>query len=112
MGPIYRLRFFFDAGSGACLWSGSDAANERFGYNVDHHALPLPGETATLLDDLLDRYDASFPWDDPASGEPRWSDADEQRFRADVAAAIAQVRRELGGDFDVVDESRLNPPEG
>ncbi|MFC6661259.1 hypothetical protein [Deinococcus multiflagellatus] len=36
----YRLRFFFDTGSGICLWAGDPATEARYGLAVDPQTLP------------------------------------------------------------------------
>ena len=39
---IYLFRYFFDAGSGVCLWSANDAAREKFDYAIELQSLDLP----------------------------------------------------------------------
>ncbi|HEV2461879.1 MAG TPA: hypothetical protein VGS80_26275, partial [Ktedonobacterales bacterium] len=40
----YRIRFFFDYGSGICLWAGNALTRERFGYPIEaEHLRPLAG---------------------------------------------------------------------
>jgi hypothetical protein len=62
---IYELRYFFDYGSGICLWSSNEVANKRFGYPVELEDLGLPSDVENLAIDLLRRFDMSFNWDDP-----------------------------------------------
>jgi hypothetical protein len=64
-----RLRFFFDAGAGVCLWAQDEAAKARFGYPVEADALDIPVELRAELEQLVTDYDDTFPWDDPGSGE-------------------------------------------
>ena len=101
---MMRLRFFFDAGSGTCLWAGDDAARERFGYAIDAETLPLSPATRDALDTLIRRHDESIDWDDPAGPSP-WTADEHERFSTDVRAVLDRVRSELGPGFDVVDES-------
>lgn len=35
-----RLRFFFDSGSGVCLWAGDAFTEDRYGLAVEAGALP------------------------------------------------------------------------
>ena len=101
---MYRLRFFFDYGSGVCLWTANDAARARFGdYPVLLADLPLSPETVRAGEDLLTRYDTSLDWDDPAGPSP-WPEEAWPPFHADVRALLARLRRELGPAFEVVDE--------
>lgn len=95
----FVLRFFFDAGSGICLWSGNDAARERFDYPVELDDLPLSEETREAAAALLARYDAQFNWDDPAS-----DGADDPQFNAAARAVLERIRAELGPEFEVRDE--------
>jgi hypothetical protein len=40
------LRFFFDAGSGVCLWAYDAEAKARFGYPVEAEMLDIPQSCA------------------------------------------------------------------
>lgn len=102
----FVLRFFFDPGSGICLWAGNDAASDRFGYAVDLDAVPLTDSTRRAAEELLRRFDGSIDWNDPAGPSP-WSESDEASFGADARALLERIRAELGDDFEVRDESRL-----
>lgn len=64
-----RLRFFFDAGAGACLWAQDEDAKARFGYTVEAGDLEIPAELRAEIEQLVADYDDTFPWDDPGSGE-------------------------------------------
>jgi hypothetical protein len=101
-GP-YVLRFFFDAGAGVCFWAGNDAARAEFGYAVDLDSIPLTAETRAAVGVLMDRYDASFNWDDPG-GESLWSPTAENAFFADARQLVDKVREELGPTFEIRDE--------
>jgi hypothetical protein len=102
---VYRFRFFFDPGSGTCLWSANDAAQERFDYPVDHHELPLSPETLARLEALVDRFDGCLDWDDPG-GPGGWSVDDARRFEADADVELERLRAELGEAFEIVAEHR------
>jgi hypothetical protein len=105
----YVLRFFFDAGSGVCLWSGNKAAEERFDYPVETAKLGLPPDLEREIEQLITDYDADFPWDDPGTRDPkrleflRLNEAGINR-RAD--ALLPRLREALGPDFEVVDQRR------
>lgn len=104
----YRLRFFFDAGSGTCLWAGNDAARERFGYWIDPDELPLSGECRERLQAIVARYDESIDWDYPPDS-PVWSEEDEARFGREARELVEELRGELGSEFEIVDEMKLAP---
>ena len=100
---MYRLRFFFDHGSGVCLWTANDAARERLGdYPVLLEDLPLSPETVQEGEGLLTRYDTSLDRDDPGGPSP-WRDEDVVAFHAAAVAFLARLRRELGPAFEIVD---------
>lgn len=66
-----RLRFFFDAGSGVCLWAHDAETKERFGYAVELDDLNLPPVLRTEIAQLIADYDATIDWDDPGrTAEP------------------------------------------
>jgi hypothetical protein len=103
MRPKYTIRYFFDGV--VCLWSGNECARERFGYNVDHHKLPLSPETVAKIDNLLAWYDTSLNWEYPPHPGP-WRQEECDRFNQVERAILETIRCELGEEFIVVDEHR------
>jgi len=104
MTPHYRLRFFFDAGSGVCLWSGNATTSARYGIAILPEQLPLSPYTQRWVNQLVAQYDTSLNWDDPTGPSP-WSPAECEHFNATAARALlSQIRAQLGEDYDVVDE--------
>jgi hypothetical protein len=101
----YLLRYFFDPGSGTCLWSANDAAQERYDYPVWIDRLPVPQETRDRVMAIVDWYDRGLDWNDPAGPSP-WDRAEEMRFAAAAQELLAVLRRELGEDYLIRDESR------
>ena len=102
-GSPYRLRFFFDAGSGACLWAGNDLAREKYGYALDDlNVLPLSADTQATAANIIARYDTGLNWDNPA-GPGRWTPAQAQEFQTAADALLQQLQTELGETFDVMD---------
>lgn len=101
----YRLRYFFDAGSGVCLWAGDAATEARYGYAVALDALPLSDETRGALGRLIAAFDRSIDWADPGGTDARGAGATE-RFADAAREGLALLRRELSArGFEVVDES-------
>ncbi len=98
----HAFRFFFDAGSGTCLWAANTAARDAFGYAVDHRRLALPEPLLAVLDGLIARHDTSIDWDDPGSPGP-WTAQDRASFAADALAALARLRTELPAGWTVAD---------
>ncbi len=100
----FRLRFFFDAGSGVCLWSADAATRARYGVAVTAEQLPLRAATRQEIARLVAWYDASLDWDDPAGPTP-WSPEACARFNAAARALLARLRAELA-PMTIEDEFR------
>lgn len=103
--PTYILRFFFDAGSGTCFWSGNDAARAKYGYFIDPFTLPIDTSTIQEVIDVINAYDNTFNWDDPGSSQ-LVDPSMENEINASVDAMLHHVRENLGDEYDVVDERR------
>jgi hypothetical protein len=102
--PAYQLRYFFDPGAGICLWSGNDAAEARYGYPIDARSLPLPENTWRRVWYLCSWYDTSIDWNYPPDPSP-WDAAERERFNNEAQPMLAQLRKQLGPEFEIVDES-------
>lgn len=101
----YRLRYFFDAGSGTCLWAADAATEARYGYAVGLHALPLSDATRAVLERLIAAHDRSIDWADPAGVDVRGA-GHAERFAAAAREGLGRLRRELAASgFEIVDES-------
>jgi hypothetical protein len=103
-----RLRFSFDAGSGICLWAMDTEAKARFGYPVEAAMLGVPEELRAEIEQLVADYDDTFPWDDPASGQPvahpgrLVAGYDETpAFASRVRALLPRLRAALGPAFEI-----------
>ena len=98
---VLRLRFFFDAGAGTCLWAASDAARERYGYAVDAVALPIAAELAERLAAITAEYDSSIDWQDPGSPGP-WSEVQRVDFEVRSRDLLSELRAALGASYEIV----------
>ncbi|WP_030378901.1 MULTISPECIES: hypothetical protein [unclassified Streptomyces] len=100
----HHLRFFFEAGVDTPLWPEDMAS--PYGYPCDLDKLPISPATREELAKLSERYQSSIDWKYPPNPSP-WSDAEWQTFRERAHAALGTLRRELGTDWTVRDESLL-----
>lgn len=91
---MYALRYFFDPGSGTCLWAANDDTRDAFGYAVDHDALPLTDDTRVWLEGLIEWFDESINWDDPGGPSP-WNAVERANFAQAAAEGLARLRRDL-----------------
>ena len=89
----YEIRYFFDPGSGVCLWARNAAACEKFGYPIDHWNLDLSENTKRWLQHLIAWFDTELDWERPP--ETRWSEEDRNRFRQAAIKGIELLRAEL-----------------
>jgi len=101
----YKFRYFFDPGSGICLWSANDLSKERFGYPVDINELSLPEHLYLQTAELLARFDTSVDWNDPAGPSP-WSETERSLFNDSAQSLFIALRQQLGSEFEIIDESR------
>lgn len=98
----YRIRFFFDYGSGICFWSGNDNTNAKFGYPIELEALPLSPETSKILTDLVEWYDQSLNWEYPPD-PGLWRQEECDRFNDTVKQLLETIKKELG-EFELCNE--------
>jgi len=99
-----ELRFFFDAGSGTCLWAANEAARLAFGYAISLQALPLSERTKRSLEQLVSWYDTSIDWQNPV--ESKWSSEESEKFSAATLQALKSLRSELPViEYHVLDET-------
>jgi hypothetical protein len=96
------VRFFFDFGSGRCLWACDDLTRAEFGYAIDHHAIGLPNALAAELDRLEAWRNRALNWEDPMGPGP-WREAECAAFNAAARQAAAQVADALGPGWTVFD---------
>lgn len=100
-----RVRFFFDAGSGYCMWSANTAARRELGdYEVHLAILELPKALQDEGEALIQRQYTSIDWDDPFNGKP-WTDEQHAAFDAETNDWLARVRAALDGKV-VIDDAR------
>jgi hypothetical protein len=101
----YHLRYFFDW-SGGCLWPGNDLATRDFGagpLDVATCPLPLSARTVERCRQLSEWHDTSLNWDYPPDPGP-WRKTECDRFNNEATKLLADIRRELGASFHVLNE--------
>ena len=108
--PKYVLRFFFDTGSGGCLWPENDNSYRDFDYGPYTSGDRLPSffslseETFKRCAEICAWYENSLDWN--AIHDPLlWRQEECDRFNAAVQELIKDIRQELGDDFGVIDRA-------
>ena len=104
----YRMRAFFDPGSGALLWSANDVTRHRWDHPVDHFDLPVPLALARRIETLVDRYDRGFP--DTGSTVREFTPEEIAGFRAACRDVLTELRLALGSAYEIEDEAFGEPP--
>jgi hypothetical protein len=102
----YVFRYFFDPGSGICLWSANDEARERFDYPVQLSDLGLSENLLRQAIYVMTWHDTSLDWSHPPNPLP-WSDSERIRFHQVSENLLAMLREQLGPEFEIRDESSL-----
>lgn len=100
----FVFRYFFDVGSGVCLWSGNDFARRQYGYPVDHTTLPLSQNLKIKAWYLVAWFDTSINWEYPLDPSP-WSAEERKRFSTVSSQFLSQLCKELGAEYEIIDES-------
>jgi hypothetical protein len=111
--PTYRLRFFFDYGSGGCLWCANEATYRKYDvgpldaeiFDMDgklsHEArIKLPETTRRKVLALDKLYGESIRWEDPAGNSP-WDKAQWDSFYFQARQLHQEISTILGDDFDI-----------
>lgn len=99
-----RLRYFFDPGSGICLWAADEESRVLFGYPVELENLNLSQDTVALGNRLISLFDGSINLDDPAGASP-WSEEQKSQFVRETVVFYERLVAELGVGFTVVNEA-------
>lgn len=99
----YRVRYFFDAGSGVCLWGDNAAARADYGIAITPDQLPLPPETRQEVERLVAWYDTSLDWNYPVGPTP-WSPEEGAHFNRAAQALSQRLQVQLGPVYEIVDE--------
>lgn len=100
----YKFRYFFDAGSGICLWSGNLATNEKYTYAVELNKLGLNENIIRKANYLMAWYDTSIDWDSSSKLSP-WLEEERIRFDCESMVLYKCFCEALGSDFEIINES-------
>lgn len=100
-----KFRYFFDPGSGMCLWAADDETRAVFGYPVELEKLNLPEDTVALGNRLISFFDGSIDWEYP-SGPSLWAEEQRSQFLRESLIFYGRLVAELGSEFTVINEVR------
>ena len=57
--PSLHLKYFFDVGSGVCLWAGDSKTEEILGYAIELEKIDISENTRKWLTYLIHWFDTS-----------------------------------------------------
>jgi len=89
----YEVRYFFDPGSGICLWAKNAEARQKFGYPIDHRNLDLSENAKRQIDQIIAWFDTSIDWKSPPN--KIWSEDDQLKFKLEAVKVLELIREEL-----------------
>ena len=102
---MFRIRFFFDAGSGTCFWTANEVTREKYSYPVEPDALPIDENLRREAIYLCAWRDTSIDWENPAGGSP-WSQKEWELFGSKAQSFLNRVQIQLGSQYNIFDESK------
>lgn len=91
----YEFRYYFDPGSGVCLWSENDEAKNLHGYPVEHWELPLSENTKRYIQYLIAWFDTSIDWSYPSDSDDYWSAEETANFKEASKKGLSMLKAEL-----------------
>ena len=97
----YTIRYWFEWHA-SCFWSADDETRARFGNSVSPEKLPLSEATVKWANELVVWHDQALNWDYPPDPGP-WRQDECDRFNQAARKLLTTVRKELGEDFEVID---------
>jgi hypothetical protein len=103
----YTFRYFFDYGSGVCLWSANETTSRRFNYPVKITQLPVSDKLEKLTEQLIAQYDTSLDWTDPG-GKSLWNERQWQQFDRAANELFELIQEELTNDFTIINEYEIS----
>ncbi|MFZ3194433.1 MAG: hypothetical protein WA154_14670 [Moraxellaceae bacterium] len=92
---LIQIKFYFDAGSGICLWAADAATEQQLGYAIELSQLPLSENTQRWLTHLISWFDTSVDWSEPTRAGQYWKPAEQQRFQASCQIGLDLLRNDL-----------------
>lgn len=102
-----RLRYFFDVGSGICLWSADDFTNQQLGYAVELENLPLSENTRKWLTYLIAWFDTSIDWTDPTRSSLTWTKETARNFKEAYTMGLKMIKADLATtNFEIIPEDQ------
>lgn len=96
----YLFSFGFDYGE-ECFWACNRKATAKFDYGSNVDQFPLSDKTKLRVRELGRGYRTCLDWSNPG-GESPWSEADWILFNKTESQLVADIRRELGDDYEIL----------
>ena len=79
--PLLHLKYFFDVGSGVCLWAGDSKTEEILGYAIELEKIEISENTRKWLTYLIHWFDTSIDWEEPTKPNGNWTNLEQLNFQ-------------------------------
>jgi hypothetical protein len=100
----FEIRFFFDAGSGICLWAGNELTKNKFSdYPIEVESLPISENLIKNLIHLIAWWDTSYDWNYP-QGPTLWDIEECNYFNKKTEKTYKTLVEELAGNYHIKNE--------
>lgn len=95
----YKINYFFDSGSGICLWSADINTENAYGYAIEFDSIPLSSNTIKWLKYLIAWFDTAIDWTNPGEKISRWTVHEEFRFQLAFQKGLKLLQLDLDPDL-------------
>ncbi|BAZ43165.1 hypothetical protein NIES4102_01630 [Chondrocystis sp. NIES-4102] len=104
---VLRLRYYFDAGSGICLWSADEFTSKKLGYAVELDDLPLSSNTSKWLIYLIAWFDTSIDWTYPTQTSLNWTHETARNFKTAYIIGLRMIQADLAtSNFEIIPDEQ------
>ena len=100
--PKYTIKFMPEYSS-TSLWSGNDITRTAHGINIEYSSLNLSEALIMRLKEFDNRILGIIDWSDPSAPSPL-TKAEQLQIYNEGVLLLEMVRKELGNDYEVIDE--------
>lgn len=99
-----RFRYYFEPGSGNCLWPDDEEAIQTYDYTVELEDLPLSEETIAMGRQVMNRFDNAQDWTH-FTNPLAYSEEEKRGIKDDSDRFFARVVAELGPGYEIINEA-------
>jgi|GEM_PF-4050848 len=91
----FCLKYFFEVGSGVCLWAGNEDTKQCLGYAIETEKMNLSENTKKWLLYLIAWFDTSIDWSCPTEIARHWTEEEYARFLNAANKGLQMIQIDL-----------------